>query len=189
MERYSLYFYPNGKMRKEPRILLAWSKKQKNVIKYLEKTIKPIGDYDQFLEIVFSESNPLDCPFVLGFEKNRINAFGGFYLTEEEWEIIDQEFDKYKYALSRSLTDIRILIDALSQASRNYWTDIEEEISDTDEDAFNLQLYASFIRNHDLLNGDGTFKAIQNRLQMIRAYQTDMEMIKEYQVKMSLPYT
>ena len=189
MERYSLYFYPNGKMRKEPRILLAWSKKQKNVIKYLEKTIKPIGDYDQFLEIVFSELNPLDCPFVLGFEKNRINAFGGFYLTEEEWEIIDQEFDKYKYALSRSLMDVRILIDALSQASRNYWADIEEEISDTDEDVFNLQLYASFIRNHDLLNGDGTFKAIQNRLQMIQAYQTDIEMIKEYQVKMSLPYT
>ena len=170
--------------------IIAYSKKVKRIQKYLNETLHLNQNVKKYLSIIQIENTLQNNLYYRGnFKGSELISFGGFVFTQEEWEILDEEYEEFKLKADSSVRIISTIIDALSYQSKLNWIKIAEEINRMDNSDMDMQLYGSFIRNHELYNNDGDIKAFLNRITSLKAYRENKYYERECSQYVALPYT
>lgn len=179
-----LFSYQNLNM------IIAYSKKAKRIQKYLNETLHLNQNVKKYFSIIQLENTLQNNLYYMGnFKSSELISFGGFVFTQEEWEIIDEEYEAFKLKADSSVKIISTIIDALSYQSKLNWIKIAEEINRMDSTDMDTQLYGSFIRNHELYNNDGDIKAFLNRIESVKAHRENKYYERECSQFIQLPYT
>lgn len=170
--------------------IIAYSKKMKRIQKYLNETLHLNQNVKKYFNIIQIENTLQNNSYYMGNFKNlELISFGGFVFTQEEWEIIDEEYEAFKLKADSAVKIISTIIDGLSLSSKQAWIKIASEINRMDNTDMDTQLYGSFIRNHELYNNDGDIKAFINRIESVRSFQEGKDMNEEYHQYLDLHYT
>ncbi len=171
-------------------MIIAYSKKSKRIQKYLNETLHLNQNVKKYFNIIQLENTLQNNLYYRGnFKGLELLSFGGFVFTQEEWEILDEEYESFKLKADSSVKIISTIIDALSYQSKLNWIKIAEEINRMDSTDMDTQLYGSFIRNHELYNNDGDIKAFLNRIESVKAYRENKYYDRECSDFIKLPYT
>ena len=170
--------------------IIAYSKKVKRIQKYLNETLHLNQNVKKYFSIIQIENTLQNNLYYRGnFKGSELISFGGFVFTQEEWEILDEEYEEFKLKADSSVRIISTIIDALSYQSKLNWIKIAEEINRMDNSDMDMQLYGSFIRNHELYNNDGDIKAFLNRITSVKAHRENKYYERECNQYRELPYT
>lgn len=170
--------------------IIAYSKKVKRIQKYLNETLHLNQNVKKYFNIIQIENTLQNNSYYMGNFKNlELISFGGFVFTQEEWEIIDEEYEAFKLKADSAVKIISTIIDGLSLSSKQAWIKIASEINRMDNTDMDTQLYGSFIRNHELYNNDGDIKAFINRIESVRSFREGKDMNEEYHQYLDLHYT
>lgn len=171
-------------------MIIAYSKKVKRIQKYLNETLHLNQNVKKYFSIIQIENNLQNNLYYRGnFKGSELISFGGFVFTQEEWEILDEEYEEFKLKADSSVRIISTIIDALSYQSKLNWIKIAEEINRMDSTDMDMQLYGSFIRNHELYNNDGDIKAFLNRIACVKVHRENKLYDRECAQYVALPYT
>ena len=170
--------------------IIAYSKKVKRIQKYLNETLHLNQNVKKYLSIIQIENTLQNNLYYNGdFNNLELVSFGGFIFTQEEWEILDEEYEEFKLKANSSVKIISTIIDALSYQSKLNWIKIAEEINRINDTDMDIQLYGSFIRNHELYNNDEDITAFLNRITSLKAYRENKYYDGECSQYVALPYT
>ena len=160
------------------RIIIAWSKKEKYIDKYIKYTLNNCKYINiSNIDIDLSEINEIEnCPFdtqLNKFTNDEIVKEFGFYLTKLEWDIIENEFEEYLYNLSVSFETVISIKNILSDKGKNYLKNIFKEFEQIKKKDF----FKNYIINHPTLFNNNK---IEERIRSRNFFLEQKELDKEY---------
>ena len=98
--------------------IIAYSKKVKRIQKYLNETLHLNQNVKKYLSIIQIENTLQNNLYYNGdFNNLELVSFGGFIFTQEEWEILDEEYEEFKLKANSSVKIISTIIDEIGRAS------------------------------------------------------------------------
>ena len=160
-------------------IILGWSEKEKIVRKFIEESFNNFYMIE-IIKIKVEDINELfQCPFDLdikSIENDHILKYAKHCLTSLEWDIIDNEFEKFIYVLNNNLGILPIIQDALSEKGKSAMKIVKGEIENLDT----KDIYKAFLNNHKFCRGANTIESIAERILIRKSFLESKEMDREY---------
>ena len=169
----------------EQNLILGWSKKEKNIRKFVEESLHN-SDLIIISKASFDNIGELfDCPFnidIKSIENDQIKKYSKRYLPLIEWEILNKEFDQFIYNMKERFSDLNIIQDALSEKGYSALQIVKQEIAQAEI----RKLYISFLNHHRFFNNSGSIKDILERVMERKSFQESKDMDDEYRRIMGL---